>query len=397
MELPTSYQLSQIKLIALDYTSGTGTIVAADGEIYTDSIESPRARSLVTRTTFFPGDSRVEVVAGSEKFSMILGTNTNKVLLPVIYLDQNHWIDFARWRKSPETFDQIKKPFFELLDQAVLENRVIVPLSSAHLVETSRRGGTSRIELAATMLYYSRGWQLRSVLGLRRAEIRSLFGGAPLAQGNVITLSPEAIFDVLLNGLRDEGFSIEIADLLQRLTWVSVLVDLLLSPEPIGNAGAQVAASWAESFAPLADGISGNAKAKARARELTLIRFFSDLGTDLPAAANEAGLTPEEFKTWLLERAEEEVAVIPGLGRLREVLHLRVSNADDKWEGNDLNDWMHLSYSAAYCDLVLGEKKTINYLKRATTQVPAGATLHRRASDAFVDLELLIQISRIHD
>lgn len=138
--------------------------------------------------------------------------------------------------------------------------------------------------------------------------------------------------------------------------------------------------------------MKGNAKAKARSRDLTRTRFFSDLGTDLPAAAEESGITPEQFSHWLQHDAESVIAGSPGLARMREVMHLRISNSDDKLEANDLNDWMELSYAAAYCDLLLGEKKTISYLRRADSRVSQGASLHRRASEALSDLETLLLV-----
>lgn len=390
--VPSSYLISHIKFVALDYESGNASIVTTDGQIFTDHISVPAERGPVTRSTFIAAESRVEIVAVGETISMTLGTTPEMVTVPVVYLDQNHWIDFARWRKSPETFDCVKSPFFEMLAQAAVEQRVILPLSSAHLSETSKRKGTSRLELAATMLHYSRGWQLRTVLGLRRAELRALFGGTPLTREDAITLAPEAILDMTPNRTIGQELGPELAGLIQRQVWASVLVGLLLAHEPKSGVGRESAARWAQSFAPLANALRKNTKAKAWSGDLTRTRFFSDLGTDLPAAANESGISSEQFSDWLRNDAEPAISATPGLGRLREVLHLRLSNADDRWEGNDLNDWMHLTYAAGYCDLVLGEKKTINYLRRSEARVPSGAVLHRRAREAVVDLEALLEL-----
>jgi hypothetical protein len=383
--------MSHIKLAALDYESGRASIVTTDGRIVSDRVSVPADRGLVKRSTFVPAESRMEIVAAGEKIVMTLGTARENVSVPVVYLDQNHWIDLARWRKDPDTFDEIKSTFFDALARAANEERVILPLSSAHLVETSKRGGTSRLELAATMLHYSRGWQLRTVLGLRRAELRALFGGVRLTKEDVITLAPEAILDMTPNGGLGHDLGPELAGLVQRQVWACVLVSLLLDPDPEGDVGSESATRWAGSFRPLANSMRNNAKAKLWSRDLTRTRFFSDLGTDLPAAAKESGMTPGQFTDWLRDDAETAISAMPGIGRLREVLHLRLSNADDKWEGNDLNDWMHLSYASGYCDPVLGERKTINYLRRAEGRVSPGAVLHRRASDALVDLRALLK------
>lgn len=395
--MPSSHTISHIKLVALDYESGNASIVTANGRIITDRISAPEDRGLVTRSTFIPAESRMEIFAAGETIIMTLGTALEAVSVPVVYLDQNHWIDFARWRKSPDNFDKAKSPFFEALARAVTEERVITPLSSAHMSETSKRGGTSRLELAATMLHYSRGWQVRTVLGLRRAELRALFGGCALTKEDAITLAPDAILDMAPYERRGQDLGSELAGLVQRQVWACVLVSLLVDPEPEGDSGRESATRWAQSFAPLAEHMRTNSKAKAWSRDLTRLRFFSDLGTDLPAAANESGISPEHFGAWLQHDAESAISATPGLGRLREVLHLRLSNSDDKWESNDLNDWLHLSYAAGYCDLVLGEKKTINYLRRSVSRVPPGAVLHRRANEATADLVALLDGASVVD
>lgn len=397
MELPRSHPLRHIRLVALDYETETVSIVSTNGSIVTDRISILANRGLVTRSTFIPAESRMEIVAGGETISMTLGTSDHSLPAPAVYLDQNHWIDFARWRKAPGSFDPSKAAFYELLASAVVHGRAVVPLSSAHLTETVKRGGNSRLELAATMLAYSRGWQLRTALGLRRAELRALFGGAPVTREEAITLAPEAILDMPPGRSLGQDLDPEIAGVVQRQVWACVLVSLLLREDRDADAGAEKATLWAQSFAPLAQSLRTNSRAKVRARDLTRTRFIADLGTDLPAAASESGIEPEKFGEWLREHAEADIRATPGLGRLREVLHLRISNADDRWERNDLNDWMYLSYAAAYCDLVLGERKTINYLRRADSRVSPGAVLHSRAQEALADLERLVSAADTSD
>lgn len=332
----------------------------------------------------------MEITASGERFVIQLGSVEDRICSPVVYLDQNHWIDFARWRKDPSSVSAEKRKFFGTLASAADQGHVILPLSSAHMTETSKRGGSSRVELASTMLRYSRGWQMRSVLALRRAELRSLFGSPQLTQEDVITLAPYVALDMEPKRSLGEDLGPEIAGLVQRQVWATVLVNILIDDDPSRAGLRDEPARWAESFVPFATAMKGNAKAKSRSRDLTRIRFFSDLGTDLPAAAKEAGLTAEQFSRWLQEDAEDAIAGSPGLARMREILHHRLMNADERWEANDLNDWLHLSYAAAYCELVVGEKKTINYLLRSISNVPRGAHLHRRVSDALDDLEALL-------
>jgi hypothetical protein len=56
---------------------------------------------------------------------------------------------------------------------------------------------------------------------------------------------------------------------------------------------------------------------------------------------------------------------MPYGGRLYEVLYHRLRNADDTWERNDLIDMNFLCCAAGYADIVVGEKQTTEYLRRA--------------------------------
>lgn len=66
------------------------------------------------------------------------------------------------------------------------------------------------------------------------------------------------------------------------------------------------------------------------------------------AAANAAGVVPEHFGRWLKDEAEFAISATPGLARIREIMHPRLKNFDDKWEANDLNDCLHLSYAGLH-------------------------------------------------
>lgn len=390
VSIPAEHPFAQLKLISLDFGSGSVSIVMKDGSIFVDSVPVSAELGFVTRSTFIPNQSCVEIVAAGSTITMNIGTVSQSPTVPVVYLDQNQWIDFARWRKSGAAVVGNRAKFFEVLHQAALSERVIVPLSSGHLVETSKRGGTSRLDLASTMLLYSRGWQFRAVLALRRAELRSIFGAPEVTIRDCVTLDPRAILDMDSNTNLGQELGLELSGLVERLVWAGTVVSILLDERPERSVGQAFAAHWAQSFRPLALEMRDNRKARARSRDVTRMRFLTDLGSDLPAAAKESGLSPEQFAIWLETEAEDAIAATPGLGRLREVMHLRLSNSDEKWEGNDLIDWMHLSYAAGYCDLVLGERKTINYLRRTVDRVRGGAILHHRSEDALGALEALL-------
>jgi hypothetical protein len=64
-----------------------------------------------------------------------------------------------------------------------------------------------------------------------------------------------------------------------------------------------------------------------------------------------------------------------------------LSNADDRWEHNDLTDVNYLACAAGYADVAVGEKKMSEYLRRAGARAPSGASVYRTLPDAVVGLE----------
>jgi len=381
--------LANIASLSVDFVTGFLTVEPVGAQPL--AIRGPVGGDFgaVSSAKFNVRASRAEIVVAGATVTIDIGDATSPVPDRVVYLDQNHWVGFARWRAQSPHRNPSFDPFFALLAEATRNGDAVVPLSAAHLTETSRRGGSSRVDLASSMLVLSRGWQLRDASALRRAELRGFFGGSPLVRGDVIGLEPYIALDGIKRPKPLVGFSPELDDLILRLSWATAQAAILVDKDP-QPAGTDIAQRWAESFAALAQHIRGNSRAKAHLRPLTRTRFITDLGNDLPAAAAEAGLTPEDFGTWMNDEAERSIAGAPGLARIRELFHLRLASADEKWEANDLYDVTYLSYAAAYCDLVVGEKKTINHLRRIRPQVPAGAVLHHRPDEALPDLKALL-------
>lgn len=80
---------------------------------------------------------------------------------------------------------------------------------------------------------------------------------------------------------------------------------------------------------------------------------------------------------------------MPYVGRLHEVLYHRLRNADDKWERNDLIDMNFLCCAAGYADIVVGEKQTSEYLRRAASISAPGAAVCRTLPEAVEALRRL--------
>lgn len=398
LPIRAGHPLFGIKTFAITTATGDVEIVCTDGRVLNGNLPLEHESSTVTRTTFDVRSSTLCMsMAHGADFTFQIGTVFSAVDRPVIYLDQNHWIDLARVLSGYTRLEAEKASACRRLIDLARNRDVILPLSGAHIVETAKKGGRQRTDLARTMVELSAGWQMRSPLWVRAHELRTLFSSAHLTggfgfSGEVFTLTPEAIWSDRLHDVHetagDDDLPEELRGLVARLSWATALTEVLLDTDPeVSVPGLEAAEGWARSFQELADHMRSNPHAKAYLRDLTRTRFISDMPDDLAIAAAAGGLSPQQLEAWLKDDAERDFHLLPALGRIREIVHLRLANSDDKWERNDLNDLLHLGSAAGYADVLVGERKTCNYLRRAERDVPAGAQVFHRMVDAMPMIE----------
>jgi hypothetical protein len=95
--------------------------------------------------------------------------------------------------------------------------------------------------------------------------------------------------------------------------------------------GNVMAASWAASHHELARYMRENRTPKGHVRLDARARTISDLAPELEAEADRVGFDQDRFSSWLHHEAEEDLARMPYLGPHFEVIHQRLSNADDRF------------------------------------------------------------------
>ncbi|MEV6518833.1 hypothetical protein AB0M37_23930 [Micromonospora chalcea] len=326
---------------------------------------------------------------------MEIGTVLTAAERPVVYLDQNHWIDLARFCVGSSRISEDRARVCRRFTELAEAEKIILPVSGAHLVEIAKKADRQRREVAEVMVKYSRGWQMISPLRVRAHELLHLFGADPagLGKSQVFTLDPHALWaddraPQRAAARRNGALPPEMQGLIDRITWAEALLETFVESEPsVSDIGTEIAEKWARSFQELAVHVRNTPQARQHLREVTRVRALSDFIEDIARAALVAGWSTEEFRQWWALRAEADLADVPMLGRFRELVHLRVSNADDKWNRNDLNDILFLCTAGAYADIVVGEKKMTSYLMRAQGKVPDGARLFRRLEDALPAIE----------
>lgn len=76
---------------------------------------------------------------------------------------------------------------------------ILLPVSSANLVETGALYGERRVALAKTMLMVSRGWQMRNPLHVRFEEMLDAVEGRPPVSREVFAPQADGFFGAASN------------------------------------------------------------------------------------------------------------------------------------------------------------------------------------------------------
>ena len=158
-----------------------------------------------------------------------------------------------------------------------------------------------------------------------------------------------------------------------RVIAISAVYSAMLDDDPVDMAEGKAAAErWASTFPQMASHMREQRMSEPDAPLSGRARLIADQGQDLARAADSAGVSPEQFGAWLSDEFLEDLERMPYVGRLGEVLYLRLRNADYRWEANDLNDMNFLCAAAGHADITIGEKKTIEYPRRAEPRYALG-------------------------
>lgn len=308
---------------------------------------------------------------------------------PVVYLDQLHWITLAQSVWTPEKLEAPDRAAAERLIELARERAICLPFSAGNLTEMTQMNGRRRRHLATLILELSRGWQMRSPIAVRGEELGAVLRGQDPRLTDVFTLRTGEIFAQGLKSVEaPHDFPPEWQHWFRNLTAVSAMVAAMIDDEALSTEeGIAMAGKWAAGHHDLALRLRQDKSSPTRVRAASLAKLTFDLASEIAPVAEAAGLNPGQLAEWCERDFEGDLARMPYLGRQHELIRQRLSNADDHWEANDLTDINYLSCAAAYADLMVGEKKTTEYLKRARNGVPDGAFLCRRLSEAVAHLE----------
>ena len=378
-----------IARIGFDVEAQTVSVTMSDGTRLTDRMRSrvPWDELSATETDLATGELTLRLRTG-ESLVVELGADGNYDLpardRPVVYLDQCHWITLAKGMRSPDRVAKRDREPVRRIIELSRSKAIVLAMSGANRWEMAP-AGQHRRDLGLTMVELSRGWQLRDPINVRGQELRrSMLGATPAQADAVVTLEPGAISSF------DPGVSMEFEDappgfneLLERQTVAMASVAVLLEdhwPDESGIRGREIAAAWAKSFGELSAYLRDARTPVEHVRVATHGRQLADLRKEIAQAALACSLSPQQNAAWL-DGADSAVEGMPYLRTLREVLYLRLRNADDHWTRNDLADSQYLCCAAAYVDYVAAERKFGDYLQRAARRYDGNAVTVTKLGD----------------
>lgn len=284
----------------------------------------------------------------------------------IIYLDQNKWIELARMTHGKGCQDKAKRVLRDF-NSAVEGNRVSLPLSACHYIETSRISNIGRkTRLGATMLAYSKGTTIVGYPAVVRHELEVALSrhipqikanelpilgrghthafGTPPLQGRLAALEDDVERSMLTGNEKFGLRPLASNNTQQRKNFCNHLATLharqMLVPKPMRENWLYTI-NMIDILGPLNEVLS-----KHRIP-------FDVLG----------GLGPSKLK-----------AVIDDMPSRRVDIHLHkqvLRNPNYKSRESDLEDWASLAMASCYCDVVVCEKHMADMLKRDGFQTKA--------------------------
>lgn len=391
--------LPSIAAMIMDRATSTATVVMTDGR--TESrplVPSPFSpSSIIVRARYVPSTNRLYLETDrGHAIDVELPTLRDSAPRggrPVVYLDQRDWSLLANVLFEPErVHSKDERDAAERLIDLARARKIIVPMSFAHLGETSKWTNTDRkYRLALTVAQLSQGWQMRHPLDIRRYELRQSFATSikqnPLPPLDVFTLEGCAAQAEWTSQERYEawaGFPVGIAHAGRSLTCILSYIDLILDSE--ATAITPIPA-WVSGNRDITDWFASQSTTSSQKRRSIGVLFLHDIRTEVAKAAHECGMTNSELETWVDSHFHADVRVMGSLDIANEIYQDKHLKSGTTWSDNDLTDMMFLTCAAGYAEYVVGERSLMSYVKQAAKRLGRPIKVYSRISDLLAALK----------
>lgn len=384
---------SDIEAMTIDRTTSSISLVMTNGFTIRAPLDpSPFGEtSTIVRSEYLPSANRLVMTTNrNDTIETELPTlsEPNKISeRPVIYLDQRDWSLLAQARFDPNKVEtQVKLEAALHVAQLAQEQKIILPMSFAHLGETSRWGNTEgRYRLALTLTQLSRGWQMRYPIDVWRQELYHVFksraSGTVLDPIDVFTLQPCAIESEANNPVSGHAWrrfpaGVRVAG--RATVCMMSYIDSLLSEQSTPMAPIP---QWTTAFQLITDELAKEKKSSAQKRNILLVLMMRDLKDQFAQAALQAALTAADVEKWSKSSFESDITATNALGVWNSVYQDKHLNPGTRWSDNDLTDMMFLTCATGYADYVLGERSLVSYLNQAVRRLDRKTKVFSQITD----------------
>jgi hypothetical protein len=392
-----------ITLITMDRAAACTIFTRSDGKEARLPLDpSPfEDTSALARLDFTPafGALLATTLSGDQVlFEMPLGEAGNQLAgRLVVYLDQNQWSLLSDADRGAPKSSETNRAAARRLKEWVAQRQIVLPASAGHYYETGKRFNTDkRYDLGLTVLQYSRGWQMRDPLQVRRNELYDAFchrldRPSSVRSAPVFTLDPDALFsptwqaDVEL----PPTFQNRVEFQTKALLAASVSIDAMLDTQRVEEGPDTGWTAASQRFSDWLDELDQNTQQKRRAIDIHLVK---DLQQDLAEEAAAADVSKELFRRWGFKGWIRAIGESPAVGLFREMLHSRHLNKGTTWRPNDLTDMVYLSCAAGYADFVVCEKHMRDPLQHGLKRMGRSAGIYRHLTDAVAAIEKALAV-----
>jgi hypothetical protein len=297
---------------------------------------------------------------------------------PTVYLDQNKWSSVAA---APIAPDRVKDPG-ELaaalrLAELASDDGIVLPLSSAHLLETSAMYGDKRYEIGLTIASLSNGWQMRHPIAVLQHEAADALGEQLDLTPNsshttrpVITTEPTAWQATDSFGLGPPPTS-GTETFMAMLRAPAVAVALLIEPERLAK---DTSTTWVKHHQKISGQIDRLGGTK-EARRITALRRFWNENLGIHRQALDAVYNTTNVPMFSDRDLRELLGRTRMTSLLSELFVQRFLDHQTKWQRNDLIDMLFLTCAAGYCDYVAAENRTGKQLAQIQRSRKSPATV----------------------
>lgn len=390
---------ASVAAMIMDRATSTAWVIMIDGTAVKSSLDfsSFAPSSSIVRTRYLPRTNRLFMETNrGDIVEVELPTLKESAPLqgrPVVYLDQRDWSQLARAMFEPERIGRdSKRDAAEHLIALARSQKVILPMSFAHLGETSKWGETDRrYNLALTLTRLSRGWQMRHPLDVWQTELHQTFSlrfkQLTLPPLDVFTLDGGAIESKKTRDHPDLAMT-EFPDGIDYVRRASVYmmsyIDMVLDSEATPMTPVP---EWADTFQFITNELAKSSRTSDQKRNDLRFTLLTDIQVQVAEAALLSGITVPELELWVELRPEVDLRNTKCLSLWHEVYQDKHLNPSTKWSSNDLTDMMYLTCAAGYADYVLAERSLTNYVKQAAKRLQKPINIYSRIEDLVAKLK----------